>query len=74
MSAIHTRTVWSPLPVARKRPSRLNATHHTTSWCLVSGGPRGWPVSAFHMRTERSKPAEASRRPSGLNATLLTPP
>ena len=65
MSASHTRTVVSSLPVASQCPSGLNTTPHISSVWPVTGAPRGWPVSASHPRTVWSALALASRCPVG---------
>jgi hypothetical protein len=72
VSAFHSRTVSSSLPLASRWPSGLNATLRTELVCPVSGAPIGWPVSASHSRTVWSAPELASLCPSGLTATLST--
>src|SRR4051812_47961705 len=67
-ATLHNRTVWSPLAVARVRPSGLNATDFTASVWPVRV-LRGCPLGTSHNRTVRSLLAVARVRPSGLNAT-----
>ena len=68
MAGFHSRTVPSPLDVASRRPSGLNANDSTDQVLPVMGSPTGWPVAGSHSRTVLLV-APASRRPSGLNAT-----
>ena len=72
MSASHTFTVWSSLPVTMRLPSGLNATLMTPSVCPLRESS-SWPVSASHTFTVLSQLPVTMRLPSGLNATLLTP-
>ncbi|GAA3083874.1 hypothetical protein GCM10020000_82660 [Streptomyces olivoverticillatus] len=61
----HSRTVWSQLPVARRRPSGRKATVDTTS---------SWPNRGSSRRSCNRAPALASLMarswPFGLNATV----
>ena len=75
-ATFHSRTVPSTLPLARVRPSGLNATAKTgASLPLVRGWPSGRGCAGsvtFHSRTVPSSLPLARVRPSGLNATALT--
>ena len=64
----HTRTVWSQLPDASRRPSGLKHTDDTISPCPSSVLTHA-PVSTSHSRTVVSKLPDATRRPSGLKHT-----
>ena len=62
----------SPLPVATRVPSGLNATAFTApSW---SSRASSAPVAASNTRAEPSPLPVATRVPSGLNATAFTEP
>ena len=69
MATSHSRTVPSPLPLARVLPSGLNATESTGPVWPVSGPPIGRPVATSHSRTVPSALPLARVLPSGLNAT-----
>ena len=60
--------VLSMLPVARRRPSGLNATP-STPLVWPRSVKTSWPVSVSQSLTVRSKLEVAIRRPSGLKAT-----
>ncbi len=61
----------SSLPVARRRPSGLNATPGTVSVCPCKVSA-SWPLLASQILTLWSKLLEATRRLSGLYATPHT--
>ncbi len=70
--ASNTRAERSPLPVATRVPSGLNATARTMpSWSRRASSA---PVAASNTRAERSPLPVATRVPSGLNATARTMP
>jgi hypothetical protein len=65
LAVSQTRTVWSELAEASRRPSGLNDTPWTGPVCPLRASS-SFPVAAPQTHTVRSPPAEASRRPSGL--------
>src|SRR5207253_1138009 len=72
VTALHTFTVLSSEPLARRVPSGLKATLLTPAVCPLSMRV-SWPVAASHIFTVPSPEPLARRLPSGLKATLLTP-
>lgn len=51
MTVSQSRTELSPLPVARKLPSKENFRSQTAAVCPVNGCPIGRPVIGSHRRT-----------------------
>ena len=72
LATSHSRTVLSPLPLARVLPSGLNATEKTLPVWPVSGAPTGRWLATSHSRTVLSSLPLARVLPSGLNATEST--
>ena len=72
MTALKIRAVPSPLPVATRAPSGLNATAYTSPlWLTLASSD---PVTASKIRAVPSPLPVATRAPSGLNATAYTSP